>query len=78
MSQGFYKEHEGFLNYAANFVYSENYTLRKEDAAELTHLDVFPIDGWHWFNSKEEAVEQLGVDFRPLPQRNTLNAIINP
>lgn len=64
MSEGFYKEHGGFLVYGPNFVFNENYTLLKEDKNELIALDVFPIDGWYWFDSKEEAVAALGVDFR--------------
>lgn len=69
MSSGFYKADGDYLVYASNFVFNENYTLIKEDKDELLQLDVFPIDGWYWFDTKEQAVEELGVDFpvRPTP-----------
>lgn len=63
MSAGFYKADGEYLTYAPNFVFNENYTLIKEDKDELLHLDVFPIDGWYWFDTKEQAVEALGADF---------------
>lgn len=73
MSAGFYKNIDGFLAYAPNFVFHNDFTLIKEDKDELIALDVFPIDGWYWFDTKEEAITQLGVDFRPSEdsRRNT-------
>ena len=78
MSAGFYKKLEGYLAYAPNAVFNAEYTLIKEDKDELIHLDVFPIDGWYWFDSKEQAVEQLGVDFKPPLPRGKPNDIIRP
>jgi hypothetical protein len=62
MIEGFYRNENGVLSYAPNFVFSDNYTLRKEEKNDLLWLDVFPIDGWYWFDSKEDAVAALGVD----------------
>lgn len=72
MSAGFYKADGQYLTYAPNFVFNENYTLIKEDKDELLHLDVFPIDGWYWFDTKEQAVETLEVDFPPEPEKKRL------
>lgn len=55
---GFYKIIEDELVYAPNFVYSKNYELLKEnkDNYEL------PIDGWNWFETREEAVLFFGIE----------------
>lgn len=47
----FYKNDNGQLLEAPNFVYSKDYTLLKEEKDTYT----YPIDGWKWFNSEEEA-----------------------
>lgn len=48
---GFYKYFENELFYAPNFVYGPNYTLIIEKKNEY----IFPVDGWYYFNSKEDA-----------------------
>ena len=50
MNPGFYKL-DGDLLYGPNFVLNANYELRKETKDEHT----YPIDGWYWFDSEEEA-----------------------
>jgi len=47
----FYKNDNGQLLEAPNFVYSKDYTLLKEEKDTYT----YPIDGWKWFNTEEEA-----------------------
>ena len=49
-TKGFYKL-DGVLLYGPNFVLNANYELRKETHAENT----YPIDGWYWFDTEEEA-----------------------
>ena len=51
MTQGFYTfdGNEGF--YAPNAVYAKDYTLRKEEHESYT----YPVNGWWWFDSLEEA-----------------------
>lgn len=51
MTSGFYKYESENLLYGPNFVYNENYTLLREEAQTID----FPIDGWHWFDSIEDA-----------------------
>ena len=55
MTQGFYKYHEDgkILVRAGKFVYGPGFTLKVE--AKNTYD--LPVDGWHWFDSKEEALE---------------------
>lgn len=50
MNPGFYKL-DGDLLHGPNFVLNADYSLYKE-----THdQNVYPIDGWYWFDSEEEA-----------------------
>jgi len=51
-TSGFYKLDDDLL-YAPNFVLGpyQNYELRKETKNNYS----YPIDGWYWFNSIEEA-----------------------
>lgn len=50
MNPGFYKL-DGDLLYGPNFVLNANYELRKETKDE----HAYPIDGWYWFDTEEEA-----------------------
>jgi hypothetical protein len=55
-TSGFYKLDDELL-YGPNFVLNANYELRKE-----THeQNVYPVDGWYWFNSEEEARVFFGL-----------------
>ena len=50
-TSGFYKLDGDTLLFGPNFVLNANYELRKETHDQHT----YPIDGWYWFNSEEEA-----------------------
>lgn len=52
---GFYKL-DGQLLEAPNFVLNKDYTLFKETKDQYT----YPVDGWYWFDSIEEAISVLG------------------
>jgi hypothetical protein len=54
-TSGFYKEENGGLIYGPNFVLNKNYELRKETHDQHT----YPVDGWYWFDSEEEALALL-------------------
>lgn len=63
-TSGFYKAEGGQLLYGPNFVLNATYALHRE-----THGDhVYPVDGWHWFNSEAEARAALGLS---VPEGNT-------
>ena len=49
-TSGFYKLDADLL-YGPNFVLNANYELRRETHDQHT----YPIDGWSWFDSEEEA-----------------------
>ena len=49
--EGFYKNDNGELLFAPNFVENKDYQLYKEHHSEYN----YPIDGWYWFDSEEEA-----------------------
>lgn len=59
MSAGFYKFDEQFeqLYYGPNYVLNMDFELRAE-----SHEDhEYPVGGWYWFDSEEEAREALGL-----------------
>ena len=63
MKPGFYKiDYTGELLYGPNFVEHKDYQLY----AESHHLHTYPVDGWYWFDSEEEARLHLN-----LPINNT-------
>lgn len=53
MTSGFYKYESETLLHAPNYVFHADFTLLREEVAEYT--DVLPIDGWHWFDTVEDA-----------------------
>jgi hypothetical protein len=62
MNPGFYKvDPGGELLYAPNNVFGPDYNLSASDDEEYT----YPVDGWYWFDSEEEARLALNM---PLPQ----------
>jgi hypothetical protein len=56
-TSGFYKL-DGDLLYGPNYVLNANYELRRESSDQY----VYPIDGWQWFNSEEEAQLFFGIE----------------
>lgn len=55
-TQGFYKN-DGTLLYGPNFVLNDNYELRKETKDDYT----YPVDGWYWFDTRQEALDFFGI-----------------
>ncbi len=55
MTQGFYKKIDDQIMHAPNYVESLGFVLVKEEKDNYE----YPIDGWIWFDSEEEAFEQL-------------------
>ena len=51
MNPGFYKNDNGVLLYGPNFVLNKDYELR----AETHDQHEYPIDGWYWFDSENDA-----------------------
>lgn len=50
-TDGFYKNDNGTLLHARDCVLSSDYELRRE--TRDTHT--YPVDGWQWFESEDEA-----------------------
>ena len=59
-TQGFYKN-DGTLLYGPNFVLNANYELRKETKDDYT----YPVDGWYWFDTRQEALDFFGIADSP-------------
>jgi hypothetical protein len=51
-TSGFYKL-DGDLLFGPNFVLNANYELRRETKGDHT----YPVDGWYWFDSEQQARE---------------------
>ena len=53
MTQGFYKKQNEELLYAPNIIEGSGYVLLAQDKDTYQ----YPIDGWSWFESEENAAE---------------------
>lgn len=58
---GFYKL-DGSLLYAPNSVLNKDYQLYKEDYESYS----YPVDGWYWFDTLEEACLAFGINIEDL------------
>jgi hypothetical protein len=56
-TKGFYKEQEGSLIYAPNTVLHKDFQLYKEQQETYT----YPVEGWYWFNTREDAEAFFGI-----------------
>ena len=63
MTSGFYKL-DGTLLYGPKAVHNANYQLHSADHASYT----YPVDGWHWFNTLEEACGFFEIDVEEYSQ----------
>lgn len=57
MEYGFYKNDNGILLYAPNFVYNKDYELIIENKDNYN----YPIDGWKYFETKQEALSFFNI-----------------
>ena len=58
MNPGFYKNEDGNVVHGPNHVLNMDYELRKETKDEHT----YPVDGWFWFGSGQEAYDAFGIE----------------
>jgi hypothetical protein len=56
MECGFYKFEDNLL-FAPNFVATPEFVLLKEEKDTIQ----FPVDGWYWFESEEEANQFFNI-----------------
>jgi hypothetical protein len=61
MTSGFYKYESEILSYGPNFVLDKNFELRSESKDDY----IYPIDGWYWFDTMEDAYSFFNI---PLPE----------
>lgn len=61
-TSGFYKFENNNILYAPNFVTNVYYELTKENHSQF----IYPVDGWYWFESENEAT----IFFENLKQDN--------
>lgn len=55
MTAGFYKKHDEIIFYAPNWVEGPDISLVAQNKDQYE----YPVDGWYWFESEEEAIEVL-------------------
>lgn len=58
-TSGFYKNDDGYVLFGPNFVINANYHLTKENKDDHT----YPVDGWYWFDTAEEAYGFFGIPY---------------
>ena len=58
MNPGFYKNEDGLVLHGPNYVLNMDYELYKETKDE----HAYPVDGWFWFDSEEEAYAAFGLE----------------
>jgi hypothetical protein len=56
-TSGFYKYQDDQLLYAPNYVEGQGYVL----ISEYKDQHEYPIDGWYWFESEEEANQFFNI-----------------
>lgn len=69
-SKGFYKLSDDLL-YGPNFVSTPTYELFVSEKDTYT----YPVDGWYWFDTLEEACNHFGVDIKIYQQEEILTTI---
>lgn len=58
MSQGFYKYSDGQFYHGPNFVSNSSFEILKENKDDY----IYPVEGWYWFDSREEALFFFGIE----------------
>ena len=56
-TSGFYKNDNGTLSYGPNFILNKDYELRAASKDQYA----YPVDGWSWFESEQEAISFFGL-----------------
>jgi hypothetical protein len=57
-TSGFYKNEDGNVLHGHDLVYNANYCLNRD----LSDQYEYPIDGWYWFDSIQDAYSFFGID----------------
>ena len=65
MSSGFYKNDDGYVLHGPTVVSNTSYVLVDDFKDTYT----YPVDGWYWFDSKEEAYAFFGIELPPPPEQ---------
>lgn len=60
-TSGFYCSQDGYLGYAPNFVENSQYALYRDQKDTYE----YPVHGWRWFDSEEEARSYFGIPKPP-------------
>jgi hypothetical protein len=72
MNDGFYKLDNEILLHAPNGVHSVIFEISRDTKDQHT----YPIDGWYWFDTQEEAYNFFGLQL-PTPELDSSFLPIN-
>lgn len=61
-TSGFYKLDSGDILFGPNYVLNQAYSLYRASHDQNT----YPVDGWYWFDSIEEAYSFFGLPYPPI------------
>jgi hypothetical protein len=64
-TSGFYYNEDGNVIHGPSFVLNMDFELRRESKDDHT----YPVHGWHWFDSQEEAYAFFEL---PLPEKTEI------
>ena len=63
MNEGFYKNEDGDVLFAPNFVEAPDFEIYKENKDTYE----YPVHGWIWFDSEDDAYASFGLE-KPIIQ----------
>lgn len=66
--EGFYKADGTFLLYGPGPIYGPNFTLTRE----LKDTYTYPVEGWTWYESSQEAITALGLPIQGVNGSNVI------
>jgi hypothetical protein len=67
-TSGFYLSQDGGLAYGPNFVENKDFQLYRSEKDKYQ----YPVHGWHWFDSEEEARAFFNLPLTPPPSFDEL------
>jgi len=73
-TSGFYKNENGIIVHGPNFVEAGSYSLYRQSKDTYT----YPVDGWYWFDTMEEAYSFFGLVYTEQPQQTDGPVILPP
>jgi hypothetical protein len=68
-TSGFYKNDDGWVLYGFDVISNANYVLNRD----LKDTYEYPLDGWYWFDTAEEAYSFFNIPYTPPVEELPIN-----